>query len=92
MPSRRVASRASTVTARIPQQVGEGGLRPDPALVRGLACPQCSGQRVTKISMRLTDGSPVDFVSCHDCEYKHWRGVDGALALDGVLDRARKPR
>ena len=42
--------------------------------------------------MRLTDGSPVDFVSCHDCEHKHWRGIDGALALDGVLDRARKPR
>ena len=92
MPSRRVASRASTVSARIPQQGGEAGLRPDPTLVRGLSCPQCAGQRVTKISMRLTDGSPVDFVSCHDCEHKHWRGADGALALDGVLDRARKPR
>jgi hypothetical protein len=42
--------------------------------------------------MMLTDGSPVDFVSCHDCEHKHWTGADGALALDGVLSRARKPR
>ena len=53
-------------------------------------CPSCSGSRVTRISMTLTDGSPGDFVSCHDCEHKHWRGSDGALALDGVLDRARK--
>lgn len=94
MPSRRTASRTSETaripSARTPSQVGEAGLRPDPAMLRGLSCPQCSGQRVTKISMRLTDGSPVDFVSCHDCEHKHWRGIDGALALDGVLDRARK--
>ena len=96
MPSRRTATRspdsARIPAARAPQPMSEGGLRPDPTMVRGLFCPQCSGTRVTRISMRLTDGSPVDFVSCHDCEHKHWRGVDGALALDGVLDRARKPR
>jgi hypothetical protein len=92
MPSRRTVSRSADIAARIPQQGVEGGLRPDPGLVRGLSCPQCSGGRVTKISMQLTDGSPVEFVSCHDCEHKHWRGIDGALALDGVLDRARKLR
>jgi hypothetical protein len=42
--------------------------------------------------MTLTDGSPVDFVSCHDCEHKHWQSADGKLALAGVLERARKPR
>ena len=89
MPSRRIASRTSEL-ARIPVQGPEGGLRTDPTFVRGLSCPECDGQRVTKISMRLTDGSTVDFVSCHDCEHKHWRGDDGALPLDGVLDRARK--
>jgi hypothetical protein len=92
MPSRRTASRSADISAHVPHQVGEGGLRPDPGFVRGLSCPHCSGRRVTKISMRLTDGSPVDFVSCHDCEHKHWRGVEGALALDGVLDRTRKNR
>ncbi len=90
MPSRRILSKSSDLAARIPMQVPEGGLRTDPTLLRGLCCPECSGTRVTRISMKLTDGSPVDFVSCHDCEHKHWRGSDGALALDGVLDRARK--
>ncbi|MDQ1635145.1 MAG: hypothetical protein QOJ32_1954 [Frankiaceae bacterium] len=91
MASRNTASR-SEAGARIPQQVSEGGLRPDPVTSRDTACPQCEGRRVTKISMQLTDGSPVDFVSCHDCEHKHWAGRDGALPLDGVLTRARKPR
>jgi DNA-directed RNA polymerase subunit M/transcription elongation factor TFIIS len=90
MSSRRIASKTSDFATRIPLQGSEGGLRTDPTLLRSLTCPECGGRRVTKISMRLTDGSPVDFVSCHDCEHKHWRGADGALALDGVLDRARK--
>jgi predicted metal-binding protein len=30
-------------------------------------CAQCSGTRVTRISMTLTDGSLVDFASCHRC-------------------------
>jgi DNA-directed RNA polymerase subunit M/transcription elongation factor TFIIS len=90
MPSRRIASKTSDLATRIPMQATDAGLRPDPTLLRGHSCTECGGARVTKISMRLTDGSPVDFVSCHDCEHKHWRGSDGALALDGVLDRARK--
>ncbi|HSP38715.1 MAG TPA: hypothetical protein VLR26_13270 [Frankiaceae bacterium] len=90
MSSRRTATRSADVASRIPQQQGEDGLRPDPDFVRGLLCPQCAGRRVTKITMRLTDGSQVDFVSCHDCEHKYWRGVEGALALDGILDRTRK--
>jgi hypothetical protein len=92
MPSRRIASSATDVAARVPAQSSESGLRTDPGLARGLTCQSCGGLRVTRISMRLTDGSPVDFVSCHDCEHKHWCGVDGTLALDGILDRARKPR
>jgi DNA-directed RNA polymerase subunit M/transcription elongation factor TFIIS len=91
MSSRRIASRTSVASPRDSFTSG-GGLRTDPALVRGLTCPKCLGRRVTKISMQLTDGTPVDFVSCHDCEHKHWRNTDGTLALAGVLDRARKPR
>ncbi len=40
--------------------------------------------------MTLTDGTPVDFTSCHDCEHKVWSGTSGDLALTGVLDRTRR--
>ena len=40
--------------------------------------------------MTLTDGSPVDFTSCHDCEHKNWSDTAGDLALTGVLDRTRR--
>jgi hypothetical protein len=79
-------------SALLPSGEGGAGLRPDPHLSRGLECGSCSSSRVTRISMTLTDGSPVDFVSCHECEYKSWRGTDGHLALAGVLERARKHR
>jgi hypothetical protein len=45
--------------------------------------------------MTLTDGTPVDFVSCHACEHRTWRRADGepaVLSTDEVLDRTRKPR
>ena len=42
--------------------------------VRELAvCARCAGPRVTAITMTLTDGSVVDFASCHGCEHKTWR-------------------
>jgi hypothetical protein len=40
--------------------------------------------------MTLTDGTPVDFTSCQDCEHKVWSGNGGDLALPGILDRARR--
>ncbi len=46
--------------------------------------------------MRLTDGSPVQFTSCHRCEHRTWQeqgtGVDGgvSLAVGVVLDKTRK--
>jgi hypothetical protein len=42
--------------------------------------------------MTLTDGSPVQLVSCHRCETRTWVGDDGALPVSSVLDKARKPR
>ncbi|MGZ6839250.1 MAG: hypothetical protein ACXVHC_02140 [Frankiaceae bacterium] len=43
--------------------------------------------------MTLTDGSRVHFSSCHVCEHRTWRNAqEGAMSLDGVLTRARKPR
>jgi hypothetical protein len=40
--------------------------------------------------MVLTDGSPVDFTSCHDCEHKTWTDSGVDLALAGVLDKTRR--
>jgi hypothetical protein len=71
----------------------EGGLRAEPSISRGIACEVCSSDRVTRISMTLTDGTPVDFTSCHVCEHRTWRESAGdVLALDGVLQRTRKTR
>jgi hypothetical protein len=57
-------------------------------------CAACGSERVTSLGMTLTDGTPVEFVSCHRCEHKTWRDAGGAehseLAVDSVLDKARK--
>ena len=53
-------------------------------------CRACAGTRVTSITMTLTDGSSVDFTSCHTCESKSW--VQGGRELDvaTVLAKAKK--
>jgi hypothetical protein len=42
--------------------------------------------------MNLTDGSPVEFTSCHRCEHRTWaeQGSTRALPVDRVLDKTRK--
>ena len=61
-------------------------------------CAACGSERVTELAMTLTDGTPVDFVSCHNCEHRTWRASSAAdgpavvLSTDEVLDRTRKPR
>jgi len=67
-------------------QPGHGPLR---------TCELCGSERVTELAMTLTDGTPVDFVSCHNCEHRTWRTADGqpiVLSTDEVLDRTRKLR
>jgi uncharacterized protein (DUF983 family) len=55
-------------------------------------CPECGGSRLTRIGLVLTDGSPVDFTSCHNCEHKSWVHEGTDLPIDSVLDKARKLR
>jgi len=55
-------------------------------------CPTCSGTRVTHITMTLTDGSEVDFTSCHTCETKTWTQAGSGLAVSDVLKKAQKVR
>ena len=55
-----------------------------------MACRGCGSPHVTRLSMSLTDGTPVQFTSCHRCEHRTWEHADGELSVDGVLERARK--
>ncbi|WP_432536077.1 hypothetical protein [Kineococcus arenarius] len=56
----------------------------------GTACGACGSERVTQLSMSLTDGTPVRFVSCHVCEERTWLSSGGPLSVDSVLERTRK--
>lgn len=53
-------------------------------------CAHCASTRVTRISMTLTDGSSVDFASCHACERKTWSQDGTALDVPTVLAKAQK--
>lgn len=54
------------------------------------ACRDCGSRHVTRLSMSLTDGTPVEFTSCHRCEHRTWEHSGGELSVDGVLRRTRK--
>ncbi len=55
-----------------------------------VACVQCGANRVTHITMTLTDGSVVDFASCHSCEHKTWTEAGTGLDVSEVLKKAQK--
>lgn len=55
-----------------------------------VSCRGCGSRHVTRLSMNLTDGTPVDFTSCHRCEHRTWEHDGGELTVGTVLDRARK--
>ena len=53
-------------------------------------CTHCGSERVTQLTMSLTDGTPVQFLSCHVCEERSWTSAAGPLTVDGILERSRK--
>ena len=55
-------------------------------------CEGCGSEKVTRLSMTLTDGAPVDFTSCHACEHKTWRRDGAPLDLSTVLAKTTKPK
>ncbi len=56
------------------------------------SCSVCSSRRVTAITMTLTDGSLVDFTSCHGCERKSWKQEGRELDIATVLGKAKKEK
>jgi hypothetical protein len=55
-----------------------------------LACANCGSSSVIEIELTLPDGTEVDFCSCHNCESRWWKRDGESLALDAVLDMARR--
>jgi DNA-directed RNA polymerase subunit M/transcription elongation factor TFIIS len=56
------------------------------------SCPSCGSNRLTALAMTLTDGTPVRFASCHECEHRTWTHDGGELQFADVLVRATKTR
>ncbi len=55
------------------------------------SCHVCGGTQVTRLGMQLTDGTPVEFTSCHRCEARRWVADGVELSVQTVLERTRKP-
>jgi hypothetical protein len=54
------------------------------------SCHLCGGRHVTAIAITLTDGSRVQFASCHRCENRWWVEGDATLSFEHVIAKARK--
>jgi hypothetical protein len=56
----------------------------------GALCPSCGSHRLTSLAMTLTDGTAVNFSSCHNCEHRVWADTAGRLDINDVLTKATK--
>jgi hypothetical protein len=101
MPPSKSSRKSSSTSSSKPRAARRAGARPSPPLGSltqpgsspGGRCRACGSERVTILAMSLTDGSPVELVSCHVCEHRSWLSEDGeVLDIATVLDRTRKPR
>lgn len=54
------------------------------------SCRTCGSAQVTQLAMQLTDGTPVQFTSCHRCEARRWEHDGIELSVRTVLERTRK--
>ena len=84
-------SRSSSRRARAGATVVPLGSLTQPGARVGERCLACNSDRVTRIAMRLTDGTPVEFTSCHHCEHRSWVQQGQTLPFNHVLDKTRKP-
>ena len=95
------STHASRSAVRVPAQRSRRGRQPAPvvplgsltqqATATGPCCAACGSGQVTRLAMQLTDGTPVQFTSCHRCEARRWEHEGSELSVASVLDRTRKP-
>ena len=52
------------------------------------SCESCGGDRLTRLSIQLSDGAHVQFVSCHHCEHRGWEQEGVAVPVSSVLARS----
>ncbi len=74
-----------------PQPVALGSLT-QPGARGGARCRSCGSERVTRLAMTLTDGTPVEFTSCHQCAHRSWVADGVELDRETVLTKTRKER
>jgi len=80
-----------TSNASIPEQrPAQPSSLTRPGARTGAICPSCGSERLTTLMMVLTDGTPVEFFSCHNCEHRVWADETGQLEFTDVLSRATK--
>ena len=102
-PASAATTTATTGTGRGRRGRGRAGVTPVPlgSLTQRehravISCRGCGSTRVTRLSLNLTDGTPVDFTSCHRCEHRTWEeqadssAVAAVLPVQRVLDKTRK--
>ena len=53
-------------------------------------CAACGSPRLTRLTMALSDGGSVDFVSCHHCEHRRWEEAGSPVPVAHVLVRTAK--
>ena len=80
VPSQRSRSTVPAGPASLTQR-GAGSAR---------TCPACGSNRLTELAMTLTDGTPVRFASCHECEHRSWSHEGEVLQFADVITRATK--
>jgi hypothetical protein len=100
MSARTSTTTATTVPSPTPARGRRRGRAAGPSVPLGsltqrenraaIECQACGSTRVTRLSMSLTDGTPVEFTSCHRCEHRTWEHGGDALSVDSVLDRTRR--
>ncbi len=57
-----------------------------------MECPRCHVEDVIEIHQKLSDGTEVDFFSCHKCDERWWDRDGHEIQLAEVLELARKAR